>query len=369
MVSSHLFTPIRLGGVDMPNRIAVSAMCQYSATDGCATDWHMIHLGGLAMSGAGLLVLEATAVEQAGRITHGCLGLYSDVNEAALAPVIAACRQHGQARLGIQLAHAGRKGSAQRPWEGGRALGPNEAPWETFAPSSLSHGEGWHTPTEMTRADMERVRDAHVAAAHRAERLGFDLVEVHAAHGYLLHEFLSPIANQREDAFGGSLENRMRFPLEVVKAVRAVWPTHRALGIRITGSDWVEGGITLDEAATFAIRLKAAGVDFACVSSGAVNATAIPKVEPGYQVPFAAHVRARAGLPVRAVGMITTPEQAETIIAEGQADMVALARGFLDNPRWGFHAAQTLGIEIPYPAQYERAAPKLWPGAPQRHEA
>lgn len=360
---SALFSPITLGDLTLENRIAVSPMCQYSADDGSATDWHLQHLGTLAASGAALLVVEATAVEEAGRITHGDLGLYSDENEKALARVLAHCRAHGSAKLGIQISHAGRKASAQRPWEGGRALGADAAPWTTIAPSAVPFGDGWHTPQAMDEADLARVREAHVATAQRAARLGFDLLESHAAHGYLLHQFLSPIANQRGDAYGGSLENRMRFPLEIVRAVRAVWPEGRPLGLRITGRDWAEGGIEPADAVAFGRRLKDEGIDFVCVTSGGVAATAIPKIEPGYQVGFAETIRRETGLPTRTVGLIATPKQADAIIAEGKADMVALARAFLDNPHWGWSAARALGVDVARPVQYQRAADKVWPGA------
>ncbi|WP_157014677.1 NADH:flavin oxidoreductase/NADH oxidase [Mesorhizobium xinjiangense] len=360
---SALFSPITLQGLTLANRIVVSPMCQYSAEDGSATDWHLAHLGTLSASGAGLLVVEATAVEREGRISHGDLGLYDDANEEALARILAHCRTHGTARLGIQISHAGRKASAQKPWEGGRALSEDGNPWTTFAPTALAFGEGWHVPREMDQTDLERVNAAHVGAARRAERLGFDMLEIHAAHGYLLHQFLSPIANQRRDAYGGSAENRMRYPLEVVRAVRAVWPKDRPLGLRITGRDWVEGGIEPEDAVAFASQLKDEGVDFVCVTSGGVVTNAVPKIGPGYQVAFAEQVKRETGLPTRAVGLVATPRQADAIISEGKADMVALARAFLDNPHWGWSAARSLGAEIERPVQYGRAADRHWPGA------
>ncbi len=246
-MTSALFSPIRLRELELANRIVVSPMCQYSADDGVASDWHRIHLGMLANSGAALLVVEATGIERRGRITHGCFGLYSDDCEAALARVIDHCRRYGTARLGIQLAHAGRKASAQRPWEGGQPLEPDEDPWETIAPSAIPFGPDWHVPREMTADDMERVRDAFVAAAARAVRAGIDAIELHAAHGYLVHSFISPISNQRRDEYGGPLEARMRYPLEIAAAVRAVVPKGMPLGARITGNDWLEGGLTADE--------------------------------------------------------------------------------------------------------------------------
>lgn len=363
VMTSALFSPIRLAQIKLPNRIVVSPMCQYSADDGCATPWHLMHLGTLSASGAGALIVEATAVESIGRITHGDLGLYSDENEAALAKVIAHCRKHGSAKLGIQLSHAGRKASTQRPWDGGKALVNSENPWMTIAPSALPFAEGWHTPTAMSGTDLERVRNAHIEAARRALRLDFDLVEIHAAHGYLLHQFLSVTSNCRADDYGGSLENRLRYPLDVISAVRAVWPKERPLGVRITGRDWLDGGIEIDEAVIFAKALKSAGVDYVCVTSGGLAANAIPKVGPGYQVGLAETVRREADIATRAVGLIATPQQAETVIAEGKADMVALARAFLNNPHWGWLAARALNTNVERPVQYQRAAPNVWPGA------
>jgi 2,4-dienoyl-CoA reductase-like NADH-dependent reductase (Old Yellow Enzyme family) len=360
---SVLFSPFRLAGLELSNRIVVAPMCQYSADDGCANDWHLMHLGTLAQSGAALLMVEATAVERHGRITHGCLGLYSDANEADLARVVAHCRRYGSARLGIQIGHAGRKASSQVPWDGGRALQGDEDAWPTMAPSAIPFAETWPEPRAMSRADMDRVRDAFVATARRALRLDFDLVELHGAHGYLLHSFMSPISNRRDDEHGGSMDNRMRFPLEVIAAVRDVWPKDRPLGMRITGSDWLDGGITPDDAVAIARSLKTAGIDYVCVSSGGVDPSARVKLEPGYQVPFAARVREEAGVATRAVGLISTPGQAEAVVAEGKADQVALARAMLDNPHWGWMAARALGAEVARPVQYLRAADSVWPGA------
>ena len=362
-MTSQLFTPIALRGLTLPNRIVVSPMCQYSADDGCANSWHMLHLGNLAISGPGLLMIEATAVERIGRITHGCLGLYSDNNELALAEVVAACRRWGDTPLGIQLAHAGRKGSAQRPWEGGGSLKPQEDAWETVAPSPIPMAEGWATPREATLADLARIRDAFAEATRRAARIGLDLVEAHCAHGYLLHEFMSPLSNMRSDAYGGSAEKCRRFPLEVVEAMRAAWPAEKPLGVRITGSDWMTGGLTVDDAVAFAKALRERGVDYVCVSSGGVSLKASIPLGPGYQVPFAEQVRREAGIATRAVGLIAEPHQAERIVAAGQADMVALARGFLDDPRWVWHAAEVLGAAASYPPQYQRTRAAVWSGA------
>jgi 2,4-dienoyl-CoA reductase-like NADH-dependent reductase (Old Yellow Enzyme family) len=368
MAASPLFAPITLGGVTLANRIAVSPMCQYSAVAGSATDWHLQHLGSLSLSGAGVLVLEATAVEPAGRITPRCLGLYSDANEAALAPAIALCRRWGSTRLGIQLAHAGRKASAKIPWEGGGPLTPVEGAWPTVGPSAIPFDASWPAPRALDDVGLARIRDAFTDAARRADRLGFDLVELHGAHGYLLHSFVSPISNQRDDRYGGSLGNRMRFPLEVATAVRAVWPREKALGMRLTGSDWITGALTPEDAAIFACELQETGFDYVSVSSGGISPQARIAVGPGYQVPFAELVKKAAGaIAVQAVGMIAYPRQAETIIAGGRADWVALARGFLDDPRWAWHAADMLGAQADCPPQYERARPKLWPGAALAH--
>jgi 2,4-dienoyl-CoA reductase-like NADH-dependent reductase (Old Yellow Enzyme family) len=364
-MSSVLFSPLKLGSIELANRIVIAPMCQYSADDGVASPWHMTHLGMLANSGAGLVIVEATHVERHGRITHGCLGLYSDRCEAELHKVIAHCRRIGTSKLGIQLAHAGRKASSQRPWEGAGALKANEDPWETIAPSALPFGPNWHTPRAMTEDDMARVKAAFVDAATRAVRIGFDAIELHGAHGYLIHSFLSPISNKRNDAFGGPMENRMRFPLDIARAVRAVVPNSIALGARITGSDWMEGGLTPDDAVTFTRALKNAGLDYVDISSGGVSAETRNPTTPGYNVPIAEKVKRESGVATRTVGLIATPKQAEDIVAAGKADMVAMARALLDDPHWGWHAAHVLGADatVKRPPQYLRAAPAMWPGA------
>lgn len=362
-MTSALFSPITLAGLTLPNRLVVAPMCQYSADDGCMSGWHAAHLVTLANSGAGLVVIEATGVERRGRITHGCVGLYSDANEAALARVLAECRRWGQARFGIQLGHAGRKASSQVPWAGGKALSQAEDAWSTIAPSEVPFGPGWPTPRAMDETDLRQVRDAFVQAAKRADRIGLDAAELHVAHGYLLHSFLSPVSNRRSGGYGGNLENRMRFPLEVAEAVRAIWPKTKPLGARITGADWVDGGLTTDDAVRFARALKSAGCDFVCVSSGGISPDAKITLGPGYQVDFAAKVRREAGIVTRAVGLIATPRQADRVIAAGQADMVALARAFLDDPHWGWRAARALRAKVQRPPQYLRAADEVWPGA------
>jgi 2,4-dienoyl-CoA reductase-like NADH-dependent reductase (Old Yellow Enzyme family) len=359
-MTSTLFSPIAVAGLTLSNRIVVSPMCQYSANDGCANDWHLVHLGMLANSGAGLVIVEATHVERHGRITHGCVGLYSDDNEAALGRVIASARRLGTAKFGVQLAHAGRKASAQRPWEGAGALTAAQDPWQTVAPSALPWGDSWHTPREATEADLNRIRDAFVTSAQRALRIGFDEIELHMAHGYLMHGFLSPISNTRTDQYGGSLENRMRFPLSVARAVRAVVPKGMPLGARITGSDWQEGGLTPDDAVIIAKALKAEGIDFVCVSSGGGLASIRTPTEAGYNVPLAAKVKKEAGIVTRAVGAIIDPKHAEQIVSSGEADLVAAGRIFLDDPHWGWHAAKALGANVPRPVQYARAAPAMW---------
>jgi len=359
-MTAKLFTPIQLGGITLPNRIVISPMCQYSADDGSMTDWHLVHLGSMACSGAGLFVVEKTNVTREGRITHGCTGLYSDHNEAAMARAVQVYRNITKNPIGIQVGHAGRKASAQVPWLGGKALGPGESPWPTVAPSAIAFGEGWHVPHEFSKDELRQLLDAYLAATLRAKRIGFDLLELHSAHGYLLHQFLSPLSNQRSDAYG---RDRSKFPLEVAHAVREAWPKDRALGIRINATDWVEGGWTPDEAVAYARDLKRAGYDFICVSSGATVPTAKIPVAPGFQVGFAERIRKEVGIAVRAVGMIAAPEQAEEIVASGKADMVAMARAFLDDPRWVWHAAERFGVKVDYPLQYARSHPALWPGA------
>jgi 2,4-dienoyl-CoA reductase-like NADH-dependent reductase (Old Yellow Enzyme family) len=356
---SQLFQPWRLGSLALPNRIVVAPMCQYSAQEGAATDWHMIHLGHLALSGAGLMMTEATAVSAEGRISPQDLGLYSDHDEAALARVLAAVRAYSPIAVAVQLAHAGRKGSCRPPWEGGAQIGPDQpGGWQTVAPSAVPHGEGEHPPTALDRAGLDRVRDSFVTAAERAARLGFDGIELHGAHGYLLHEFLSPLANRRTDGYGGSLENRMRFPLEVFAAVRAVFPAQRPVWIRVSATDWMPEGWDIADTVAFAKELKARGCAAIHVSSGGISPQQQIKLEPGYQVPFAQRVKAEVGLPTIAVGLITEPEQAEAVVAQGKADAVALARAMLYDPRWPWHAAAQLGARVWAPKQYWRSQPR-----------
>ncbi len=356
-MSSQLFTPITLRGVTLANRIMVSPMCQYSAVDGCASDWHLMHLGQFAVSGVGLLVVEMTNVEARGRISPYCMGLYSDENERALSRVVQFCRKYGNTRLGVQLAHAGRKASTRPPWQERKPLLPADGGWQTVAPSAIAVDEGATVPRALEREEIDSLVEAFARAAERAQRIGFDAVELHGAHGYLLHEFLSPLSNRRDDEYGGSLENRMRFPLAVFGAVRAVWPEDKPLGMRVSATDWVQGGWTLEETIVFARELKARGCDWIDVSSGGIDPAQRVPVGPGYQVPFAEKVRAEVGMTTVAVGMITEPRQAEEIIATGKADIVALARGMLYDPHWTWHAAAALGAEASYPNQYLRCRP------------
>ena len=352
-MTAQLFTPVELGGVTLPNRIVVSPMCQYSAMDGSAQPWHQVHYGMLAMSGAGLLCIEATHVERDGRITQGCLGLYSDDNEAALKTIVDWARAWmPSVKLGIQLAHAGRKASAQRPWKGGGPLTQVDAPdlpWTTYSASALAYDPPakWHTPVALDAAGLKKVKQAFVDATLRSLRLGFDLVELHGAHGYCLHQFLSPLSNHRTDEYGGTMQKRRRFPLEVFEACRAVWPRDKALGMRLSCVEWVEGGLTIEDSVETAKQLKALGCDFIDCSSGGNSPAQKIKVEPGYHVPFAARVRKEAEIKTWAVGIITEPEQAEQVIASGAADCTAHARAFMVDPRWGWNAARALGAELP----------------------
>jgi 2,4-dienoyl-CoA reductase-like NADH-dependent reductase (Old Yellow Enzyme family) len=356
-MASRLFAPIALRGVTIPNRIAVAPMCQYSATDGVPDDWHLVHLGQFAQSGPGLIIAEATGVEPQGRITPGCTGLYSDACEEGFSRILRFTRSVGNSRFGIQLAHAGRKASTVAPWEGGGPV--QDGGWQTCSPSAVPYLPGWQTPTALDAEGMARVTAAFVQATQRAARIGVDLIEVHAAHGYLLHQFLSPLTNQRTDAYGGSLDNRMRFPLEVFAAVRATFPADRPVILRLSATDWIEGGWDLAQAVVFSRALREMGCDMIHVSSGGLDQRQAITPGPGYQVDFCDAIRRQAQVPTMAVGQITAPAQAETILRSGQADMVALARGMLWDPRWVWRAAVDLGEELGMPAQYARANPAL----------
>jgi 2,4-dienoyl-CoA reductase-like NADH-dependent reductase (Old Yellow Enzyme family) len=357
---SKLFSPLRVGNVTLSNRITIAPMCQYSAVDGCMTDWHVMHLGSMALSGASMLVIEATGIVPEGRITPQCVGLYSDANEEAMTRVIRFVRSVSPVVLGIQLGHAGRKASAYRPWSGSGALKPQDGAWQTDAPSAVALASGWPVPHALSVQEMGRIKQAAVKAVERAARVGLDFVEMHSTHGYLFSEFLSPLSNKRTDEYGGSLENRMRWPLEVFRAMRAAWPADKFIGAKISGADFAEGGWMPDDAVIYAVELRKAGAAYVTVSGGGVVLDAKVPVGPGYQVPFAQRVKQESGITTGAVGLITDPQQAEDIIASGRADFVSLARGLLFNPRWPQHAAVALGAEAFYPPQYERGAPKLW---------
>lgn len=351
---SALFQPFALRGLTLPNRIVVSPMCQYSAIDGNAGNWHVLHLGQYAVSGAGLLVMEATAVSPEGRITADCLGLWCDENESALGRVLDFVRPFASMPIGIQLGHAGRKASVRSPGQGRGNLPRDAGGWPTVGPTSAPFGPGWEAPTALDRAGMQRITNAFADATQRADRLGLDLLEIHAAHGYLLSSFLSPLGNSRTDEYGGSQANRMRYPLEVFEAVRAAWPAHKPVGVRFNGTDWLEGGLTGDDAVAFARELKARGCDYMDLSSGGSARAEIP-LHPGYQVPYAAQVRREVDAATMCVGLIRDPLHANDIVANGDADLVALGRGMLNNPRWAWHAAEALGEKAQVPHQYIRA--------------
>ncbi|MGU3315282.1 MAG: NADH:flavin oxidoreductase/NADH oxidase [Sphingomonas sp.] len=360
-MSSALFQPIAIGSTTLSNRIVIAPMCQYSAEHGRMTDWHLIHLGHLALSGAGLLTIEATAVVPEGRITYGDVGLWDDATEAAMARVLESVRRHSDMPIAIQLAHAGRKASTDLPWKGGKQIAPTHAEgWQTVAPSPLSFAEGENPPTELTTDDLKRLVEAFAESARRAARLGIDAVQLHGAHGYLLHQFLSPLSNRRTDDYGGSLENRMRFPLEVHDAVRAAFPADKPVTMRVSGSDWVEGGWDAEQTVAFARALEARGCAAIHVSSGGLDPRQQIPAGPSYQVPLARAVKQGCGLPVVAVGLITEYEQAEAIVGTGDADMIALARTILYDPRWPWHAAAHLGAHVKAPDQYLRSQPRQY---------
>jgi 2,4-dienoyl-CoA reductase-like NADH-dependent reductase (Old Yellow Enzyme family) len=351
-----LFSPIKIADLELSNRIAVAPMCQYSAVDGVMTDWHTQHLMQLGYSGAGLVMIEATAVERIGRITHHCTGIYNDFCELSIKKILDQAKSVSSKKtsFGIQLAHAGRKASTQRPWEGRKSLTEEENPWRTAGPSSLAFDQGWHVPDYIEHKDLERIKNKFVEAAFRSVKVGFDLIEIHATHGYLFHQFLSPISNHRNDSYGGSLENRMRFPLEVFKAIRDVLPKNFPLGMRITGTEWDKDGIDEREAIIFSQELEKIGCNYVCVSSGGNTPNPKIPIGPHYQVHLAKTIKESTGMIVRAVGMITDPIKANEIIKSREADMVAMARAFLTNPRWVWDAAKVLNQEIQVPPQYAR---------------
>jgi 2,4-dienoyl-CoA reductase-like NADH-dependent reductase (Old Yellow Enzyme family) len=337
-------------------------MCQYSALDGCMTDWHLIHLGHLALSGAALLTIEATAVLPEGRITYADVGLWNDATEAAIAHTLESVRRWSDIRIAIQLAHAGRKASTEVPWKGGAQIPPNEDDgWQTVAPSAIPFQAGERPPIALDRDGLARVREAFAAAARRAAQIGVDAVQVHGAHGYLLHQFLSPLSNRRDDEYGGSLANRMRFPLEVFDAVRAAFPAERSVTMRVSGTDWAEGGWDIEQTIAFAQALAARGCSGIHVSSGGLTPSQRIPVGPSYQVPLARAVKNATQLPVIAVGLITSFEQAEAIVGTGDADLIALARTILYDPRWPWHAAAHFGEHVKAPDQYLRSQPRQYP--------
>lgn len=354
---SQLFTEVNIGDVALDNRIVIAPMCQYSAEEGKATAWHRIHLGNLALSGAGLLIIEATAVEPQGRISPQDLGLWDDETEQALRVVLDDIRQYSPVKIGIQLGHAGRKASVSAPWLGGKQLSPQEGGWQTISASALAHDPAERPPLEMTKQDLARVKQAFVDSALRAVALGIEVIEIHAAHGYLLHQFLSPLSNQRSDEYGGSLENRLRFTAEVFSAVREAVPASVGVGIRISATDWVEGGWDLEQSAVLTKKIEALGGAYVHVSSGGLSPRQSIKVTAGYQVPFAKALRQQTRMPVIAVGLITEPQHAEDILQQGEADLIALARGALYDPRWPWHAAAALHGAVHIAPQYRRAEP------------
>lgn len=358
---SKLFEPITLRSLALPNRVIVSPMCQYSAIDGTVQPWHDVHLGQLAMASAGMLIIEATAVEDIGRITPGCVGLYNDENEVALTKLMAGLRELNPGKTSpicVQLSHAGRKTSSYEPWNSGAQIALEDGGWQAVAPSAIEQKEGELPPHALTLSQLESTKQKFVDAVKRSHRVGFDAIELHGAHGYLLHQFLSPIANQRTDQYGGSLENRMRYPLEVFAAMRAAWPEDLPMGMRISASDWDSSSSwDIDEAMVFSQALDVIGCDWIDVSSGGVSSAQKIELKPGYQVHFAQAIKAVVKMPVMAVGLINDAKQAESVIADEKADMVALARGFLYNPRWVWHAAAELGATVNAPPQYWRCSP------------
>ena len=354
---SHLFSPHALRGVTARNRIWVAPMCQYSAVDGLPDDWHLVHLGARAVGGAGVVLTEATAVSPEGRISPQDTGLWNEQQQSAWSRIVSFVHSQG-ALAGVQLAHAGRKGSSLRPWEGRGPVPVEQGGWQPVGPTDEGY-PGLATPVALDAEGIAKVRADFVAATGRAVSAGFDLVEVHAAHGYLLHEFLSPLSNRRTDAYGGDLAGRMRLVLEVVEDVRAAWPQDRPLVLRISASDWVDGGWTPEDSVALAKEAAARGVDLVDCSSGGNSPDQQVAVGPGYQVPFAAHVRRHAGVPTGAVGMLTDPAQVEQVLADGSADVVLLARELLRDPHWPLHAATALGADVPWPVQYDRARPVL----------
>jgi 2,4-dienoyl-CoA reductase-like NADH-dependent reductase (Old Yellow Enzyme family) len=361
MAQASLFEPIRVRNLNLSNRIVIAPMCQYSAENGCMTDWHLIHLGHLSLSGAALLTIEATAILPEGRITYADVGLWNDETEAAMGRTLKSIRRWSDMPIGIQLNHAGRKASIEVPWKAGAQFAPDDPlGWQTVAPSPIPYADREVPPVALDREGLRRVRDAFAGSAARAARLAIDLVQLHVAHGYLLHQFLSPLSNQRDDEYGGSLENRMRFPLEVFDAVRAAFPTERAVSVRVSGTDWVQGGWDIQQTIAFAKSLQERGCDAIHISSGGLHPGQQIPVGPSYQVPLARAVKSAVHMPVIAVGLITDFEQAEAIVGTGDADLIALARTIIYEPRWPWHAAAELGGHVRAPNQYLRSQPRQY---------
>lgn len=358
---AKLFTPLELDKLTLKNRVIIAPMCMYSAEHGKMTDWHIQHLGTMTQSGAGMFIIEAAAIEPRGRITYADVGLWDDLTEQAMGRVLESVRRYSDMPIGIQLAHAGRKASCERPWDangGAQILPSEELGWQTVSASDIPFSKNENAPQAMTLDDIEAIKASFVSAAQRAAKLGLDAIEIHAAHGYLLHQFLSPLSNIRDDEYGGSLENRMRLVLEVFDGIREVFPAEKPVGIRISGTDWVDGGWDIEQSVELAKALEERGCSFIHVSSGGLSEDQQIPVGPGYQLSLAERVKnAVTQMPVIAVGLITDPEQAESILASGQADAVALARGVLYDPRWPWHAAEKLGAKVDAAPQYLRCAP------------
>jgi 2,4-dienoyl-CoA reductase-like NADH-dependent reductase (Old Yellow Enzyme family) len=353
-MNTKLFSPLKLRSLELKNRIVVSPMCQYSAENGVANNWHMVHLGSRAIGGAAMVIVEATGVSAIGRITPRCLGLWNDEQVQALKPITQFIKDHGSIPA-IQLAHAGRKGSTEVPWRGGKGISIEQGGWTVVSASDEAFRSDYPTPRALTIPEIAEIKNQFVDATKRAEKAGFQAIELHMAHGYLMHQFLSPLSNHRADLYGGSLENRMRFPLEVAAAVRQAWPQNLPLFVRISATDWTENGWDENQSVSFVKELKKLGVDLIDTSSGGNVAKASIPVGPGYQVPFAAKIRKETEIITAAVGMITEPEQAEEILSSGKADVIIMARELLRDPYWPMHAAKKLGADLPYPLQYERA--------------
>jgi len=358
-MADHLFSPIKLRDLELVNRIVVPPMGQHVCSDGNAADWHMMHLGQYAVCGAGLVIIEATAISPGGRISPFSLGLYSDENEAALRRIVDFCRDIGQAPFGIQLDHSGRKGSREPSWGSRAQIEIADGGWETVAPSAVPWANNYPAPRALDEAGMDEIKEQFVAATRRSDNLGLDLIELHCAHGYLLHQFLSPITNHRDDAYGGSLEKRLAFPLEVFTAMRAAWPKHKPMGVRVSVTDWIDGGWDVESSVAFGTALKERGCDFIVASSGGIAPQQAIEAGPGYQVGFADQIKRETGLATMAIGLITEPLQADTIVRSGQADMIALARGLMYNPRWPWHAAVALGQHAPFPQPYWQSHPSM----------